>query len=65
MKKYTTIEDVVEQVVEVALHQWADEFDTSKIAREITEYQYGGLVVVVDGERFWDIVEQNELYPAE
>lgn len=61
MKKYTTIEDVVEQVVEVALQQWADEFDTGKIAREITEYQYDGFVVVVDDERFWDIVEQNEL----
>lgn len=61
MKKYTTITDVAEQYVAVALQEHAEEFDTDEIARDITEYTDGGFVVVADEAGFWKTVEKHQL----
>ena len=60
--KFMTINDV-EQYVSDALGEFASQYDTTAIAREISEWRDGELLLAIDDpdERFWDIAESHAL----
>lgn len=59
MRKFTTIQEAIEYV-ETALQDFQRDYDTEAIAREMTAWEDGKLVMVADSSEFWQIVMNNE-----
>ena len=72
MTTYTTINDYIAQVVNHALGEYADDYDTEEIARDMTEWHdekdangnillnASGLVERDDAD-FWEIAQKHEI----
>ena len=72
MTTYTTINDYLAQVVNPALGEYADDYDTEEIARDMTEWHdekdangnillnASGLVERDDAD-FWEIAQKHEI----
>lgn len=72
MTTYTTISDYIAQIVNPALGEYADDYDTEEIAREMTEWHDekdadGNILLNASGlvERddvdFWEIAQKHEI----
>lgn len=59
MNTFTTMQEAIEYV-ETALQDFQRDYDTEAIAREMTEWEDGKLIMVADSNEFWQIVMSNE-----
>jgi hypothetical protein len=55
---FTNMVDATEYV-EMALGEFAADYDTEAIARDCTEWHDGQLVLMYAGDEFWQIVEMH------
>lgn len=60
MPIYSTMEDLI-SVVRETLGVYADDYDASAIAHEISDYQNGKLVADFDRDDYWDIVFKHDI----
>lgn len=65
MTTFATITDAIEYV-ETVLGEYASDFDSEAIAREITDWVDGELTLTLDesdesDERFWEIVAKYDI----
>lgn len=58
MTTFTTITEAIEYV-ETALADFASDYDTEAIAREVTDWVDGKLTLTAEDEDFWAIVESH------
>lgn len=61
MKKHFTTINEIKDEVRFALGEFANDYDIEQIAREISDWENGFMVVVVEDDDFWAIVQSNEL----
>ena len=59
MKKFSTINDVINSVNEI-LGDYAGDFDVEGIAREVSERKDGRLVAHLDRDDFWTIAQRHD-----
>lgn len=59
MATFTTITDVIEQIVLPSLGEYAADYDVEAIARDIYEWQDGQIVITAEGDDFWEIAERH------
>ena len=59
MNTFTTMKEAIEYV-ETALQEFQRDYDTESIAREMTAWEDGKLVMIADSNEFWQIVMNNE-----
>lgn len=65
MTTYTTLDDYIAQVVRPSLGEYAGDYDTRAIAREMTEWHdadnatFNGFIER-EGADFWDIAAKHE-----
>ena len=60
MGNYTSINDVINQYVSIALIGHEDEFDMDAIAREISEYDpESETFEIVHEDDFWEIAQEH------
>ena len=63
---FTTLPEVIDYV-ETALGEFASDYDVDAIAREISDWQGGKLVLTIDDpdDSFWEIAEKYDMTDGE
>lgn len=58
--RYSTAQELTEQLVLPALGEFANEYDVEALTADLSVWEDGKIVVTVEGDEFWEIAEHHD-----